>query len=160
MCWLEVPFAVVAERVATAPPADARVEPSTALPRGLRVLVAEDNTVNQTVAQKMLEKLGCAVDLVADGREAVQMARTLPYHLVFMDCQMPEMDGYAATAAIRALPGPAGHVAVVAMTAHAMPGDRERCLAAGMDDYVSKPIKAALLADVVQRWAGVRRQPV
>ncbi len=157
--WLEVPLRVSHETDTRQPVPTLSARPVVA-PSGLRVLVAEDNAINQKVARKMLENLGCSVDLVADGREAVQMVQTLPYDIVFMDCQMPEMDGYAATAAIRGLPGEANLVPIVAMTAHAMAGDRERCLAAGMDDYISKPIKAALLAEIVQHCAAIRREPV
>jgi signal transduction histidine kinase/DNA-binding response OmpR family regulator len=118
-----------------------------------RVLVVEDNRVNQVIAVRMLEKLGCRVDVAANGREALEMARGLAYDLILMDCQMPEMDGYAATAAIRDREAGTGRrVAIVAMTANAMEDDRDRCLAAGMDDYLAKPIKPAGLVAMVAKW--------
>jgi two-component system sensor histidine kinase/response regulator len=119
-----------------------------------RVLVVEDNIVNQKVAVRLLEKLGCRVDVAANGREAVNMVAQLVYHVVLMDCQMPEMDGFAATAAIRQREASTGHhVPIIALTANAMQGDRERCLAAGMDGYVTKPMKAGeLYAVITQFW--------
>jgi signal transduction histidine kinase/ActR/RegA family two-component response regulator len=119
---------------------------------GKRVLVAEDNPFNQKVAQYILEKMGVRVDLAANGREAVQMVSNFVYDLVFMDCQMPEMDGYEATGIIRRLNGSAARTPIIAMTAHAMPGDRERCTAAGMDDYLSKPVRADLVEAALRRW--------
>lgn len=115
-----------------------------------RVLVAEDNIVNQKLAQRVLEKMGCRVDLAANGREAVEMVALLPYDVVFMDCQMPEMDGFEATKRIRSLEN--GSLPIIAMTAHAMQGDRERCLNAGMDDYIPKPIKPVAIQKVLSQW--------
>jgi CheY-like chemotaxis protein len=118
---------------------------------GARVLVAEDNVVNQKVAVKMLERLGLRADVAANGREAVDMFDLLPYDLILMDCHMPEMDGYSATAEIRRRH--AEHrVPIVAMTAEAMEGCRETCLKAGMDDYVAKPVKLDDLAETLGRW--------
>jgi CheY-like chemotaxis protein len=119
----------------------------------MRVLLAEDNIVNQKVAILMLEKLGCRVDAVANGREALEALTHIAYDLVFMDCQMPEMDGYEATTTFRAQEvSGSTHVPIIAMTAYAMPDDRERCLQAGMDDYIKKPVNAEVLQAIVQQW--------
>ena len=117
-----------------------------------RVLLAEDNLVNQKVAARLLEKLGCRVDVVGDGRAAVEAWRTGQYDLIFMDCQMPEIDGYQATAEIRCLEGPSAHVPIVALTAHAMKGAEQTCREAGMDAYLSKPIDREMLQKCVDRY--------
>jgi signal transduction histidine kinase/ActR/RegA family two-component response regulator len=123
------------------------------LGRIARILVAEDNVINQKIALKTLEKLGLRVDVVANGREALEALRHLPYDLVLMDCQMPVLDGYDATREIRkSASAKVRLIPIVAMTANAITGDRERCLAAGMSDYVSKPVKAQDLADVLLKW--------
>ncbi|WP_428262095.1 response regulator [Haliangium sp.] len=140
----------------TAHPDDSRPDahPALLIEAG-RILVVEDNVVNQKVARRMLESLGCTVDVAANGREAVTITETIPYDLVFMDVQMPEMDGLTATATIRARErGGARHVPIVAMTARAMAGDRERCLASGMDAYVSKPVTIERLSEVMARFLG------
>jgi CheY-like chemotaxis protein len=118
----------------------------------VRVLVAEDNVVNQKVAVRMLERVGLRPDVAGNGREAVTMCAMLPYDLIFMDCQMPEMDGYAATAEIRKHQGLNGRVAIIAMTAEAMEGSRERCIDAGMDDYIAKPVRLAEMIEALQKW--------
>jgi PAS domain S-box-containing protein len=129
--------------------------------RKTRVLLAEDNVTNQKVAVKVLEKMGHRVDPVANGAEAIRALRSIPYDLVLMDVQMPEMDGLEATRGIRA--GRAGphntRIPVIAMTAHAMKGDRERCMDAGMDDYVSKPIEPRELQRAVERWSPTESAP-
>lgn len=120
---------------------------------GARVLLAEDNTVNQRVAIRQLEKLGCGVDLARTGLEAVAMSESGAYDLILMDVQMPELDGLEATRRIRARDSERGiYVPIVAMTAHAMEGDRERCLDAGMDDYLSKPLRREDLRQMVTSW--------
>ena len=119
-----------------------------------RLLVVEDNEVNQQIARRMLEGLGHRVDIASNGREGVDAVSKRRYAAVLMDCQMPEMDGYAATRAIRELEGDARHTPIIALTAVAMAGDADRCLAAGMDDYLSKPVDWAELANVLHRWIG------
>ncbi|ETW95964.1 MAG: hypothetical protein ETSY1_28530, partial [Candidatus Entotheonella factor] len=118
-----------------------------------KVLVAEDNVVNQKIAKRMLEKIGCRVDIVANGHEAVHAIANRAYDVLFMDCEMPEMDGFEATSAIRESESQdIGRLPIIAMTANAMQGDRERCLAAGMDDYVGKPVRLDDLLAVLQKW--------
>jgi CheY-like chemotaxis protein len=120
----------------------------------LRVLLAEDNVVNQRVGQRLIEKLGHSVVVVGDGRQAIRALEEREFDVVFMDVQMPELDGIEAAAAIREKERTSGkHQIIIAMTAHAMKGDRERCLAAGMDGYLSKPIRVDKLAAAL---AGVR----
>jgi signal transduction histidine kinase/DNA-binding response OmpR family regulator len=140
---------------ATSTHAESFMETTKILPR--RVLLAEDNVVNAKLAVRLLERLGCRVDVACNGHEALKMAQSVPFDLVFMDCQMPEMDGFEATRAIRAWerasriePSPATRLPIVALTANAMQGDRERCLEAGMDDYITKPLARADLQRVLQ----------
>jgi CheY-like chemotaxis protein/HPt (histidine-containing phosphotransfer) domain-containing protein len=119
------------------------------------ILVAEDNLVNQEVTSAMLTFTGCRVDMVCDGRQALAALAGKHYDMVFMDCQMPEMDGYEATRAIRSREAAAGsesHIPVVALTAHAMEGDRNRCLAAGMDDYLTKPFSLEKIQEMLAKW--------
>ncbi len=118
----------------------------------LRILVVEDHVVNQRVALKILETLGYRVDLAVNGREAVDAHRSEPYDIIFMDCRMPEMDGFEASSEIRRHERDGQHTTIVAMTANALEGDRARCLAAGMDDYLSKPVKPADVLACLRAW--------
>jgi len=122
--------------------------------RGARahLLVVEDNIVNQKVAARTLESMGYRVDVAANGAEAVEALRRVPYAAVLMDCQMPEMDGYEATSVIRRQEGDASHTPIIAMTAGASTDDERRCLEAGMDAYVSKPVWPEKLADLLDRF--------
>jgi PAS domain S-box-containing protein len=131
-----------------------RVEPSALRSfAGRRVLLVEDNIVNQKVGTALLAKLGCRVEVAANGREALEMTSDL-YDLIFMDCQMPEMDGYETTGEIRRREGAARHTPIVALTAGAMAEDRQRCLQAGMDDYVSKPFRVGQLREMLDKYLG------
>lgn len=120
----------------------------------LRILVAEDNQVNQLVVKAMLAGVGHRLDMVENGRDAVAAVRDNDYDLVLMDAQMPGMDGIGATRAIRALPDGKASIPIVVVTANAMAGDREKYLAAGMDDYISKPLDSGELIAVIDRVTG------
>ena len=123
----------------------------------LRVLVAEDNAVNQKLVARLLEKRGHSVKVVANGREALESLEQGTYHLVLMDVQMPEMDGFEATGELRKREKETGlHTPIIALTAHAMKGDRERCLEAGMDGYLTKPIRAKELDDLLEDYTTPR----
>ena len=118
---------------------------------GSPVLLAEDNEINQFVAIHLLKKHGFSVDVAANGRRAVEMCLRRSYEAVFMDCRMPGLDGYEAAAEIRRREARGRRVPIIAMTANVTDGDRERCLAAGMDDYLGKPIDAKALSDAIAR---------
>ncbi|TAJ24550.1 MAG: response regulator, partial [Planctomycetota bacterium] len=148
---------------AAAPSADERADQrADATPaRALRVLLVEDNPVNRLVARRTLERMGHAVVEAVDGRagiDAWRSASSAPIDLVLMDCQMPVLDGFEATRAIRALERHGARVPIIAITANALAGDRERCLAAGMDDYVSKPFRAAELEQAIARVLSSRAE--
>jgi two-component system, sensor histidine kinase and response regulator len=151
--------AMAASRSPAADPAAVRSQsaPAPAPPQDLAILLAEDNLVNQKVTLLQLRNLGFAADVAANGREAIEALRRKPYALIFMDAQMPEMDGMVATRLIRAAqaagdPGVPAHLRIIAMTANAMAGDREACIAAGMDDYLAKPVKPEALREILARY--------
>lgn len=167
--WVDIPFEVAPDAVSSPMPllplrhpqprSQPQQQPQAQAPspvvpvfKGQRVLVAEDNEINQRVVLAMLAHLGVHVTLVTDGAQAVQAVANAAYDLVLMDCQMPVMDGYEATARIRALPGAAARVPIVAVTAHALADDRSACLAAGMDGYVSKPLSGARLQQLLAEY--------
>ncbi len=125
-------------------------------PAGIPVLLVEDNLVNRKLAVLILEKVGCLVDVAINGQEGVDLFRAGNYAAIFMDCQMPVLDGYAATRAIRELEKASGsHIPIIAVTANAMKGDREKCIECGMDDYIAKPLMPNDLHEAVSRWCMV-----
>jgi CheY-like chemotaxis protein len=117
----------------------------------IKILMAEDNSINQRVGTLILQRAGYKIDLVSDGNEAIEACRKSAYDLILMDCQMPTVDGFEATRQIRAIGG--RQPVIIAVTANALVGERERCLAAGMDDYLSKPFQADQLVGIVEKWA-------
>ena len=121
---------------------------------GKKVLVAEDYFVNQEVTQDMLEMMDVEVDIAENGKIAVETHAANHYDLIFMDIQMPELDGYEATKQIRVKEGSEKHTPIIALTANALVGDKEKCLNAGMDDYLSKPIEAEKLEDILNKYIG------
>ncbi len=117
------------------------------------ILVVEDNQVNQLVAYRTLEKLGYMADIACDGKEAVSKSMENQYALIFMDCQMPGMDGYEATRWIREKENVTGkRTPIIALTANATSNDREKCMACGMDDFISKPFKRSDLTEIIKKW--------
>jgi two-component system, sensor histidine kinase and response regulator len=145
--------AVVARALGAVEPSAPSQPLTTIAPRpATRVLVAEDNAINQQVILRMLEKLGLSADVAGDGLEAVAAMERTDYALVLMDCQMPRCDGYGAARAIRSLPGPRSKVPIVAVTASALEDERERCLAAGIDDYLAKPVRLNELEQMLETW--------
>jgi CheY-like chemotaxis protein len=159
---LTLPIASAEAVAAAAGPAPAAAmppRPASARPKiRARVLLVEDNAVNQQVATQVLSKIGCRVDVAANGAAALEKVAGEFYDLVFMDCQMPGMDGLEVTRRIRQREAErGGHLPIVAMTAHAMTGDRERCLEAGMDDYLTKPIEEQVVWDALRAGIAARR---
>jgi two-component system sensor histidine kinase/response regulator len=127
---------------------------------GIRILIAEDNLINQKLVLQLLKRQGHQVDVAANGEEAVELFRRSPYPLVLMDAQMPEMDGYEATRVIRSLERGEQRAIIIALTANVMSGDRDRCLEAGMDDYLPKPIQAHEFYDSINAWiARIEKRP-
>jgi signal transduction histidine kinase/DNA-binding NarL/FixJ family response regulator len=151
--WFEVPLLKMSDAQEGAPAPFVIATAGTNSKSGLRILVAEDNVINQQVTLGILGSFGCHADLAKDGAEAVRMVEQGDYHIVLMDYQMPVMDGMAATRAIRALHSDKRLVTIIAMTASAMTGDRDLCMQAGMDDYIDKPLDRARLATLLDQWA-------
>jgi CheY-like chemotaxis protein len=120
----------------------------------LRILMAEDNLINQRVGKLILQRAGLEVDVVSDGNEAVEAHRLNPYDVILMDCQMPTMDGFEASRHIRQLDRP--QPVIIAVTANALVGEREKCLSAGMNDYLSKPFHADQLVSLVKKWGATK----
>lgn len=155
--WFDIPLAAVSrDAIAFKEALSGREGSKTDWTRGIhlrgRALIAEDNPANQMIAQSLLTRIGLRVDVVANGLEAVDAARSRPYDLVLMDIGMPEMDGVAATRAIRAIEGPIARVPIIALTAHVMRGERESLLGQGLDDYLAKPIDRTALLECLTRW--------
>jgi CheY-like chemotaxis protein len=149
--WFTLPLGLDLGPAAGRPRKQYPAEPG--IPSTVRVLLAEDNIVNQKVAAGMLKRLGLRTDVAANGVEAVEKCRQEPYDVVFMDCHMPEMDGYSAANELRRGEGPVRRMVIIALTADARSGTRDRCIEAGMDDYIVKPVKLEDLRHAIEKWA-------
>jgi two-component system CheB/CheR fusion protein len=154
--WFTVPLkiAAVTEKnlaSATTTPTAVRVTPNA--PQTTRILIVEDYPDNRDLVLFMLDALGYQADSVNDGQEAIEHLENTQYDLILMDCQMPRLDGYCTTELIRQREGNEQHTIIIGLTANAMRGDRQKCLDAGMDDYLSKPIDLDELRNIIQRWA-------
>ena len=167
--WFELDLALAAGMTALPVPCGAVAAPASTPLEGCRILAVDDNPVNLQVVSHMLGKLGAQVDLAENGRVAVHMFLAKPYALILMDCQMPELDGYQAVAEIRHLEnsmmaaqggGKLARMPIIALTAHALEGEREKCLAAGMDDFLTKPLRAAALRDKLLGWLAPQTPPL
>jgi signal transduction histidine kinase/ActR/RegA family two-component response regulator len=150
--WFTVDFPVSVRTSSVAPLAEALGNSARAAQSRAKILVVEDNSINQKVAVHLLSLLGYSSDVAAHGAEAIDMVERYPYDLVLMDCQMPVMDGFEATKAIRKAEGPFVHVPIVALTASVLAGQRSKCLGAGMDDYLAKPVRKDALDAMLRRW--------
>ena len=165
--WFTARFEKVPDKQAEEEVLDSKVQKAPeacgapSLPDKVRILLVEDNPVNQRVALAMLKKLGIRTDVAANGQEAVQALQTVTYDLVLMDCQMPEMDGFEATRAVRQKESAASSpsIPIIAMTASAMQADREKCLQAGMSDFIAKPVQQGELAEMLARWLAISIRP-
>jgi CheY-like chemotaxis protein len=160
--WFLLPLEAAVAPTAAAVSTPATTAPSKAIAKGTqtrrgRVLIVDDNPVNQLVAQRAVDRFGYAAQVVSSGEEALAVIREAarrhaPFDAVLMDCQMPEMDGYEATAAIRHWENGKSRVPIIALTANCVEGDREKCLDSGMDDYITKPFRLAGLESTLERW--------
>jgi CheY-like chemotaxis protein len=161
--WVSKPLgarrltALVRDMISTTPEAVPATDDISAVDRhsileSAKILVAEDNEVNRRVLAGMLKRLGCEAAFAVDGREVLQFLDREDFDVIFMDCQMPEMDGYECTRAIRHRRGPMAAVPIVALTANVLPHDRAACLAVGMDDFLTKPVKLDMLKATIERW--------
>jgi CheY-like chemotaxis protein len=155
--WFTLELGVAGAAVEMAPNEPATAATACAAADSPHVLLVEDNLINQEVAAGLLEQLGCTCTIAVNGRQAVRLlSEPNDFSMVLMDCQMPVMDGYEATRRIRAQEGQrGGRIPIMALTANAMAGDRELCLEAGMDDFLSKPFQLGALADKLRRWGGL-----
>jgi len=152
--WFQVPLIRLKKGADAITPAAASSAASPPVPHRPRILIVEDNAVNQKVASRLVERGGFDFDIAENGKVALERLESSAFHAILMDCQMPEMDGYRATKEIRRRENGGPRIPIIAMTAHAMEGDRERCLEAGMDDYLTKPVNRQELLSVLHRWIG------
>jgi CheY-like chemotaxis protein len=155
---VNLPYETLTTQPMTTPHATFSSEPSEGFGKGLRILLAEDNVINQRVAANALEKFGFAVTIVGNGKAAVESQMTGNFDLILMDCHMPDMSGFEATSQLRTIPE-GSTVPIIALTALAMEGDRDKCLAAGMNDYLSKPFTKAELGRTIARWLRNKSNP-